>query len=191
MEDQPISDEQNELEQLQYMQLIVEMRQKAFRQIIYGLLWWLASATAMYFAMTSAEPTVYWYGGAIGSLFHWYRAFNMINATTKAGAKPLIKKEAILIAVTVLLVAFSTLKIVPEYFRIETPTIGTCWANSDKGKVWADSDVSKVAPVACWSSKAIAKVEAFSDSIETCPTTSDGYFGPSARESRYSCLSII
>ena len=191
MEDQPISDEQNELEQLQYMQLIVEMRQKAFRQIIYGLLWWLASATAMYFALATTEPTFYWYGGAIGSLFHWYRAFNMINATTKAGAKPLIKKEAILIAVTVLLVAFSTLKIVPEYFRIETPTIGTCWANSDKGKVWADSDVSKVAPVACWSSKAIAKVEAFSDSIETCPATSDGYFDPSARESRYSCLSII
>ncbi len=182
MDDQPLSDEQKELQQLQYMQMIVEVRQKAFMQIIYGLLWWLASATAMYFAMTSTGSTFYWYGGAIGSLFHWYRAFKMINATTKAGAKPLIKKEAILISITVLLLAFSSLKIVPEYFRIDTPTIGTCWADSDNGKM---------VPVACWSSKASAKAEAFSDSTETCPATSDGYFDPSARESRYTCLISI
>jgi hypothetical protein len=106
----------------------------------------------------------------------------MISATSKAGAKPLIKNEAILVAVTVLLVAFSSLKIAPEYFRIETPTVGTCWADSDNGKM---------VPVACWSSKASAKTEAFSDSTDTCPTTSDGYFDPSARESRYTCLISI
>ena len=178
MEDQPISDEQNELEQLQYMQIIVEVRQKAFRQIIFGLLWWLASATAMYFSMTSIESTVYWYGGAIGSLFHWYRAFTMINATTKAGAKPLIKKEAILISITVLLVAFSSLKIVPEYIRMNSYTVGTCWAEVSDGTL----------PVACWSEKAFAKTIAITYSEETCPETSDGFLEPTVRDARYFCV---
>ncbi len=178
MDDQPLSDEQRELQQLQYMQMIVEVRQKAFRQVIYGLLWWMGSATAMYFALATTEPTFYWYGGAIGSLFHWYRAFTMINATTKAGAKPLIKKEAILISITVLLVAFSSLKIVPEYLRINSYTIGTCWAEASDGTL----------PVACWSEKAFAKTVAITYSAETCPETSDGYLEPTVREARYFCV---
>jgi len=179
MDERPVGDEQNELEQLQYMQMIVEIRQKAFMQVLYGLLWWMGSAIAMYFALSSTGGTIYWYGGALGSLFHWYRAFKMISATQKAGAKTLIRNEVILITVTAVLVVFSTMKIVPEYFRIDTPTIGTCWGETDKGMM---------SPVACWSGIATDKTMGYADSADSCPAVSTGYFDPSVRESRYTCL---
>jgi hypothetical protein len=177
--DQPLGEENNELEQLQYLQMIVEVRQKAFMQIVYGLLWWSGSAIAMYFALSTTGDSVYWFGGALGSLFHWYRAFRMINATHKAGAKPLIKKEAVLIGVTAFLVIFSTATIVPEYFRIDSPTIGTCWGDVGKGYM---------APVACWSSSAVEKTMAFADIPEECPSSSSGYLDPMANEPRITCL---
>ena len=50
------------------------LRYQATRQILYGLAWWCGSAIAMYIALQSTGSTVYWYGGALGALFHWYRA---------------------------------------------------------------------------------------------------------------------
>lgn len=179
MDNQSMSNEENELEQNQYLQMIIDIRKRAFMQILYGLLWWMGTVIAMYFALTSTGGTIYWYGGALGSLFHWYRAFKMIKITQEAGAKALIQNEAILIAVTVALVVFSTAKIVPEYFRIETPTIGTCWAKAENGYM---------VPVACWTSGATDKTISFADTAEACPTISTGYFDPTASEARFTCL---
>ena len=120
-------------DQLQLMEMIIELRKKAFLQIIFGLAWWLGSSIAMYVAMAQTGDSIYWYGGALGSLFHWYRAFKMISATYKFGAKKIVRNEVILVSVTALIVFFSAGKIVPEYFKIETPTIGTCWAGLGGG----------------------------------------------------------
>ena len=173
------SEEDNELEQLQYLKMIIDIRKKAFMQILFGLMWWLGSAIAMYFALSSTGKTYYWYGGALGSIFHWYRAFKMIRATQNVGAKTLIKNEIVLISITFLIVLVSTAKIVPEYFRVDSPTLGTCWSK-------ADGDY--LAPVACWSTNANVKTIALTNSAETCPSESTGYFDPSARESRFTCL---
>ena len=173
------SDEQNEIDPLQYVQMITQIRQQAFKQIVYGLLWWMGSAVAMYFALAATGETTYWFGGAIGSLFHWYRAFKMISATKKAGAKPLVRNEAILFIVTAVLVISSTVTIVPEYIRIDSPTIGTCWA---------DTENNYMVPVACWSNRAIAKAVSLESSVESCPEISTEYLDPSAREDRVTCL---
>ena len=53
MENESVSNEENELEQIQYLQMIVEIRRKAFMQIVFGLLWWMGSAVAMFFALSS------------------------------------------------------------------------------------------------------------------------------------------
>ncbi len=179
MDNQSMSNEENELEQIQYLQMIIEIRRRAFMQILYGLFWWMGTAIAMYFALTSTGGTVYWYGGALGSLFHWHRAFKMIKTTQEAGAKALIKNEAILIAATAVIVVFSTMVIVPEYFRIDTPTVGTCWAEADNGYM---------VPVACWSTGATNKTVSLADTAEACPTISTEYFDPSAREAKFTCL---
>ena len=177
--EQPPSDEESQFEQENLMRMIVEIRQKAFLQIVYGLLWWLGSSIAMAIALSMTGGTFYWYGGALGSLFHWYRAAKMINATRKVGAKPLIKNEGILIGVTAVLVVVSTATIVPEYFRIDSPTIGTCWAPID-GQM--------LVPVACWSPSASNKTIAFANTSESCPSTSTLFFDPNGRESRFTCL---
>jgi hypothetical protein len=177
--EQPPSEEQNELEQADLMRMVIEIRQKAFLQIVYGLLWWLGSSIAMVIALAMTGDSLYWYGGALGSLFHWYRAAKMINATRKVGAKPLVKNEGILIGVTAVLVVVSTATIVPEYFRIDSPTIGTCWGATE-GQLFA--------PVACWSPNASNKTIAYANSSELCPSTTTGFFEPSSRESQFTCL---
>ena len=153
------------------------LRSQATKQILYGLAWWCGSAVAMYVALQSTGNTVYWFGGALGALFHWYRAFKIFELSRKSNLSLFAQKDYLLIAVTVLIAVGSFSKIVPEYFRIDIPTIGTCWAEAENGKF---------APVACWSPDAEAKTVSFANTPEACGT--DSYFGPSASESRYTCI---
>ena len=177
MENQDKDPDFSEADYAKYLITIAEIRQKAFKQIIYGFCWWSASAIAMYFAMQSTNSSVYWYGGALGALFHWYRAFKLISATRKFGAKALIQNEIILIGVVALVVFVSGSKIIPEYFRIDTPTLGTCWAETDSGSY---------APVACWSSNASIKSSYYSDTDTGCGLA--GYFEPTSTEDQFICL---
>ena len=178
MENDQNNEQENEIDPNQVAAMIAEIRQKAFMQIIYGLLWWLGSAVAMYFALASTSNTmIYWYGGALGSLFHWYRAFKLIRATQQIGAKSLVQREVVLIGVTAFIVFFTSYTIIPEYFRIDTPTVGTCWfTNSD----------DELATIACWSNRTEFKTVAMEDSEESCLT--DWYIRPGGGMSQYACI---
>ena len=153
------------------------LRQKATSQILFGLAWWVGSTIAMYVALQSTGTTVYWFGGALGALFHWYRAYKIFTLSRIEKFALFKQSDYILITVTLLISFASVGKIVPEYFRIDVPTIGTCWAKADGGLY---------APVACWSGNADVKTLSLANSAEACGT--DSYFQPSARESRYTCL---
>lgn len=178
MDESQNSQEKNEVDLNQIALMVTELRQKAFMQIIYGLLWWLGSSAAMYFALASkGDNVIYWYGGALGSLFHWYRAFKMIRATQQVGAKPLVQREAVVIGITAFIVFFTSYTIIPEYFRMQTPTIGTCWTT-------ASSEDFMV--TACWSSNAEFKTTSYEYSADYCDT--NWYLKPSLDESRYGCL---
>jgi len=91
----------------------------------------------------------------------------------------LIRNEGILIGITAALVIFSTSQIVPEYFRIDSPTIGTCWGAVDNGYY---------VPIACWSGNANLKTVDYAYAAESCPAVSTQYFDPSDSEVRYTCL---
>lgn len=162
--------------------MVGELRLRAIKQILFGLGWWVASAIAMYVALGSPGDSYYWFGGALGSLFHWQRAFKLIRATYEVGAKKLVSREIGIIALGAAIVIGSTSLIVPEYFKVTEPTIGTCWALSSGDTYGA---------VACWSSNASLKIVSFASTAEGCPISSDGYFKPSGTESRYSCLEEI
>jgi O-antigen/teichoic acid export membrane protein len=156
------------------------IRQQATKQILYGLAWWSGSAIAMYVALQSTGSTVYWFGGAIGALFHWYRAYKLSELSRKSNISILKNNDYILIGATILIVIGTFSKIVPEYFRIDVPTVGTCWAKSSGGLF---------APVACWSPDAEYQTKSFSSYESGCGNMS--FFKPSARESRYTCIEEI
>jgi len=166
----------SEQEKIELIQMIIVLRQKAIRQIQFGLGWWAASAIAMYVAMQSTGGTTYWYGGALGALFHWYRAFKILSATRSAGFNTFVKNEKLLIGATLTLVLFTSATILPEFSRIESPTVGTCWAD-----VYGDM----LAPVACWSNKVTAKTIFLADSPSECPGL---YLEPSGGQSQFMCL---
>lgn len=117
MENNKENSDFTEQEKFELIQMMIVLRQKATRQILFGLGWWVASAIAMYVAMQSTGGTTYWYGGALGALFHWYRAFKLIGATRAAGFNTFVKNEKLLVAATVSIVLFTSVTIVPEFFQ--------------------------------------------------------------------------
>jgi hypothetical protein len=159
------------------MALVVSTRQRAFNQMLFGLCWWAGSSIAMYFSLTSTGSSFYWYGGALAALFHWYRAYKLISATKQAGITSLIQREKIVIGVIIVFVVFSTAKVVPEYIRITTPEIGTCWKGTNG---------DMLTPVACWASGEIYTTVGFGDSEGQCGT--DYYLQPDATDARFTCL---
>lgn len=178
MESEQNNEQKNLIDPNQITAMVAEIREKAFMQIIFGLLWWLGSAVAMYFALAStSDNMIYWYGGALGSLFHWYRAFKLIRASQQIGAQSLVQREKIVIGVIIFSIIFSSLKIVPEYFRITNPEIGTCWK---------ESSVDILTPVACWAGGKIYRTVGFSDSEAKCGT--DYYLKPDVIDARFTCL---
>jgi hypothetical protein len=159
---------------------VMAIRGMAIRQVIFGLLWWLASAIAMFFALESTGSAIYYYGGALGSLFHWYRAIKLFNVTRSVGATKFMPIEKMILGVTVAIVAGTSFLIVPEYFHVTSPQTGTCYS--------IDSSTKKGVPVACWGSNADVKTIAMANSLEECPPEAVGYFDPSPGDARYVCL---
>ncbi len=156
------------------------IRQAAMKQVLYGLLWWGGSAVAMFFALQSTGDTFYYFGGALGSLFHWYRAIRMYLATKEVGASNLLPAEKALVGGAILAVLITSATIVPTYFKVSSPTVGTCWAEGETENM--------MAPVACWGENAIVKAVALVDAIDDCPFEATKYFDPSYSESKYTCL---
>lgn len=168
--------EQNALE---VAAITLHVRHRVQRQLLFGLTWWSASAIAMYLALSSPDSSLYWYGGAIGAFFHWYRAIRLFQVTSQAGFSALMPQHVVTLIATAIVIAFSTTKILPEYSRVDSPTMGTCWAETN------DDSFS---PVACWSKEALVKTIGFASNSDSCPIKTVGYFDPSPFESRYSCL---
>jgi len=174
---QPMTVEAPVLDSAEKIELSVYLEQQVNKQILFGLAWWTGSAVAMYFALQSTGNTVYWFGGALGALFHWYRAYKIYAVGQSAKIRVFKQNQFILITVCFIVAFGSLYKIVPEYFRIDVPTVGTCWTLTD---------AEMYTPVACWSGAAKVKTVSFADSSVACGTAT--YFEPSARETRFTCL---
>ena len=172
--------EPSEEEVAKLTHIVIATRQRAYNQILIGAAWWAGSSVAMYFALTTTGASFYWYGGALAALFHWYRAYKLINVTRQAGITSLIQREKVVIGLILILVLFSTSKIVPEYSRVTSPGIGTCWK---------DASGNMLTPVACWSGGTIYKAIGLADSAELCGT--EWYLKPDATESQYTCLASM
>lgn len=175
-------EELSEIEKMQLVVAVIEARNEAFKQVIWGALWWAGSAIAMYWALGSTADGILWFGGALGALFHWYRAGKIFKATWDAGLDKFVTREKAVIALTAVVVVVSSFTIFPEWVKTASPQVGTCWGDVGDGNM---------TPIACWSSAATARIVGFADSQENCTSEADGYFDPSSRESRFTCLKSI
>lgn len=176
------NDELSEDEQMQLVVAVLQARQEAFKQLLWGILWWGGSAIAMYVALGSTADGILWFGGAIGAVFHWYRAIKIFLATREAGLDRIIPKEKIVAALALVLVVVSSSVILPEWVRTSSPQEGTCWGDVGSGQM---------TPIACWSSSATTKTVGYANTEANCSVEADGYFDATSDEPRVTCLKSL
>jgi hypothetical protein len=161
----------------------VLLRKAANKQLWLGLAWWVASAAATGFALAStSENSILWFGGMIGAPFHWFRAYKLNKAATAAGAPKTSNIQRIPVALSVLVLVVSSFTVIPEYFRVTNPTVGTCYNVDDKG--------SSI-PVACFASTAEYKAIALEASPDNCPSEADSYLEPAKSGEDFICLAPV
>lgn len=151
----------------------------AFRQLCIGLAWWSASSIAIYVSLSSTGSSVIWYGGCLVALFNWYRSGKVWLAAKKDGFSIFIGVRAGIAIATLCLAAGTAFILGPEYLRVNTPSVGTCWAKED-GELYK--------PIACWSSEAVLKTIAYANSESNCPSNSEWIFPPDSTDPNYICL---
>jgi hypothetical protein len=151
----------------------------AFRQLCFGLAWWSASSIAIYVSLSSTGSSVIWYGGCLVAIFNWYRSGKVWLAAKKDGLSIFKGVRTGIVIATLCLAAGTAFILGPEYLRVNTPSVGTCWAK-------ADGELYK--PIACWSSEAVLKTTSLSNSESNCPSNSEWIFPPDSTNPNYFCL---
>ena len=151
----------------------------AFKKLCWGLAWWCGSSFAIFNTLSSTGSSVFWFGGFLVALLNWYRVGKVWLAVKKAGVNLFVGKRAVIAISAIVIVAGSTFTLGPEYLKVDSPSIGTCWAKKD-GNAFS--------PVACWSSEAVFKTAAYAYSEADCPSFTDWVFPPDQTDKRYFCL---
>ncbi len=169
-------DEQLTPEQMEVLGQIYSARKRVTRMVFIGAAWWAAAAIAIAVALSSTGGSIYWFGGLLVGATYWWRAFQLHRATVDAGLKPFIENEKQIFAGALILAVASALILIPEYMRIESPAVGTCWAETS-----TDSYV----PVACWSSNATLKTISLVENESSCYT---GMLFEARTDGLYTCL---
>ena len=163
-------------EQLEAFGQLYEARKRVTRMVLIGAGWWAAAAIAIALALSSTGSSIIWFGGLLVGITYWWRAFQLHKITVDTGLKPFIEKERQIFGGVLAAVVISAFVLVPEYIRVESPTVGTCWAEgSSEGYL----------PVACWSSNATLKTVELVEDEDSC--YSDYVFEEST-EGLYTCL---
>ncbi len=100
----------------------------------------------------------------------------MYKLTVDVGVNKMVRFEKISVGIASAVVLLSTSIVLPEYFHVSNPGVGTCL--HDNGGLGS--------PVACWSTSADYKIVGYAATSVECGT--DWYFDPSTDESRFTCV---
>jgi hypothetical protein len=163
-------------EQLEVLGQLYDARKRVTRMLLIGAGWWGAAAIAIAVALSSTGSSILWFGGFLVAATYWWRAFKIHQLTVEAGLKTFVDKEKQILGGVLAAVLISAFALVPEYLKIESPAIGTCWAETTS---------DNFAPVACWSSNAVLKTVDIVGSESEC--YSDFFFEPGI-ENLYTCV---
>ncbi|MCX8529977.1 MAG: hypothetical protein ORN27_07940 [Rhodoluna sp.] len=157
-------------------------RKSATKLIWQGTAWWAASVIAFSVALASTANTVFYYfGGAIFGSILWYRSFKLNKEADKLG-QPKASQQRIAFATAGILVVLFGFLVVPEYIKVNSPGVGTCWGE--------DSDKIAV-PVACFSPSAEYKAVELASNPDNCPMNADTYLDPDKTQPKYTCLEAL
>lgn len=134
-------------------------------------------------AIASPSASRIWVGGFLVAAYTGYRSarlywtvFRLRTFFAKAVFRP---TDIVVIGCAACLLALVAAVLAPEYFRVLTPTVGTCWT--------ADPENDEAfAPIACWSDSALFRTVRQVARPELCQTPV--ILNPQAGNVDYICL---
>ena len=153
-----------------------------FRKLCWGLAWWSASSVAIFNTLSTTGSNVFWFGGFLVAILNWYRGGKVWLAARKEQISLFVGVRAFVAILALAIVAGSTFILGPEYLKVSSPSVGTCWAKTDG---------EEYRPIACWSSQVVVKTIAYAYSEVDCPSSADSVFPPDQTDKRYFCLEEI
>lgn len=145
----------------------------------------IASSIATAFSIANPGSSRLWVGGFLVAGFAAYKAariyFALFRLRPVYGSAAIAKPDLGLISLAVVLLVIISMTLLPEFIRVESPTTGTCWAESTM-------DSESLVPIACWSGDAILKTINHVSNPSQCPY--DGYLKVNSSDGDYACLGI-
>jgi hypothetical protein len=143
----------------------------------------VVSSIATAIAIAQPGASILWVGGFLIVIFAAYRSariyFSLFRLRRYLHSSPLSKIDFGLIAISGVLLIVVLFTLLPEFVRVQSPTQGTCWAETEESSEY-------LSPVACWSGDAIFKTVSQASSPSGCP--SGQYVESSSSEKKVDCL---
>jgi hypothetical protein len=154
------------------------------KQLLIGDVVAIIAAIAVWNSLSNPNSSYVWTGGFLVAGFCYYRGLRIYFTLFKYrrffrglfNSLPPIDIGLILLSVGLVIAASAVL--LPEYSRVSTPSVGTCWA----------SDGELVEPVACWSNHARYRTISIVTGPELC--LSEMVLSPRFEGDGFTCLVV-
>jgi hypothetical protein len=157
---------------------------RARKQLLIGNAVAIVAAIAVWNSLANPNSSYVWTGGFFVSGFCYYRGLRIYltlfryQRSLRRTFPALMPVDVGLILLSIGLVIAGSSALMPEYFKVSSPAVGTCWA----------SDGEAVQPVACWSGKAKFRTISIVSSAELCD--SEMVLPPKFEGDGFTCLTL-
>jgi|688.fasta_scaffold1164775_1 hypothetical protein len=154
------------------------------KQLLIGDAVAIIAAIAVWNSLSNPNSSYVWTGGFLVAGFCYYRGLRIYLAlyryqrSFRGPFTALLPIDIGLILLSIGLVIAGSSVLMPEYFKVSSPSVGTCWA----------SDGETVQPVACWSDQARFRTISIVTSAELCDT--EMVLPPKFEGDGYTCLAL-
>jgi hypothetical protein len=152
--------------------------------LIYGVAL-IVSSIATASSIANPGSSRLWVGGFLVAGYAAYKAariyFALFQLRPVYGSEAISKLDFGLLSVAIGLLVVVATTLLPEYTRVNSPTTGTCWAEST-------TNSESLVPIACWSDDAIFQTVKHVTNPLRCPY--DDYLEVKSSDGNYACLGL-
>lgn len=131
---------------------IRELRTATPKRALTGLTAQVGGTAIAAGALQEPEGGRFWVGGLSLALFSFYRASlfyePLVGRRLEQGSSAIGRLDWLIITVSGFFAFEAVTTALPEYYRVVTPIVDTCWA-------YTSSDRASLGRVACWSCNAV------------------------------------
>lgn len=156
---------------------------RARKQLLIGNVVAIIVAIAVLNSLANPNSSRIWIGGFLVSVLFYYRGLRTYLAlfrhqrSLQMASSLSMPIDFGIILMSIALVIAGSAVVMPEYFKVSSPTVGTCWI-SVKGTM---------RPVACWSDNAKFQTISIATSAELCD---DEVFILNFKDNQFHCLAL-